>query len=305
VDYSKSMFELFWDVVWFTHKEAEGGANPMLREGELMGLSLLDEAELIRFSQLMQRSLGGPFSLDSKFQGYMSPNEHRSPQVVHISGFITGTVLVLEFGDGEPGAALYENQAETMKEYFRGQARQSSIVDMVVAALEQLQHVNRDRLRPFTANYCYGTTELSKFHHPCHTQEQSTRPKRPLSPLPTAQPVLFVEDSGMIGMASCNVRSDDLLVQFQNCDIAAIIRPCSGDETKFRLVGRAVVARKFGEKRKTVSESSAELFKYAVPEPSSLDLGKQIWLWLDAVTLQELTCHVSERREYNFDTLTV
>jgi len=109
----------------------------------------------------------------------------------------------------------------------------------------------------------------------------------------------------MIGLASCNVRSDDLLVQFHNCDIAAIIRQCGDNEAEFRLVGRAVVARKFDEKRKTVSESSPELFKYAVPEPSSLDIGKKIWLWLDAATLQELTCPLSDRREYNFDTLAV
>jgi hypothetical protein len=120
---------------------------------------------------------------------------------------------------------------------------------------------------------------------------------------PKAQPVLFVEDSGLIGLASCNVRSDDLLVQFFDCDVAVIIRQCGENETEFRLVGRAVVARKFGEKRKTVSESSAELFKYAVPELSTLDPRKKIWLWLDAITLQELTCPVSDRREYNFDTL--
>jgi hypothetical protein len=66
-----------------------------------------------------------------------------------------------------------------------------------------------------------------------------------------------------------------------------------------------VVARKFGEKRKTVSESSPELFKYSVPDNSTLYVKQGIWLWLDAVTLQELTCPVSERREYNFDTLVV
>jgi hypothetical protein len=166
---------------------------------------------------------------------------------------------------------------------------------MVTAALEQLQHINRDRLRPFTGDYSYGATEFLDI---CYIQQQTIRSKRPMSP--KAQPVLFVEDSGMIGMASCNVRSDDLLVQFQNCDVAAIIRQCGDNETEFRLVGRAVVARKFDEKRKTVSGSSAELFKYAVPETSALQLGKKIWLWLDAVTLQELTCPVSDRREYNF-----
>jgi hypothetical protein len=289
VDYSKSMFELFWDVVWHTYKQREGRV-----------IQKFHRKELIRFSQLMQRSLGGPFSVDAKFKGYLKPTEPRSPQLVHLPGFITGTVLVLEFGDSEPGAALCQNQAETLKEYFRGQARQSSIVDMVVAALEKLQHVNRDRLRQFTVNYSYGTTE---FRDPYHAQQESTRPTRPM--LPKAQPVLFVKDSGMIGLASCNVRSDDLLVQFRNCDIAAIIRRCGENETEFRLVGRAVVARQLGEKRKTVSESSPELFKYAVPDNSTRYKRKVIWLWLDAVTLQELTCPVSERREYNFDTLGV
>jgi hypothetical protein len=289
VDYSKSMFELFWDVVWLTYKQEPGSETPMLHA-----------VELIRFSQLMQRSLGGPFPVDNKFQGDMSLTEHPFPQLVHLSGFITGTVLVLEFGDSETAVARYRTQSETLKQYFRGQARQTSTIDIVAAALEQLQHVNRDRLRPFTANYSYGTTD---FQDPYHAQQQNTRPTRLMSP--KAQPVLFVEDSGMIGLASCNVRSDDLLVQFQNCDIAAIIRRCGENEAEFRLVGRAVVARKFGEKRKTVSESSPELFKYSVPDNSTLYVKQGIWLWLDAVTLQELTCPVSERREYNFDTLVV
>jgi hypothetical protein len=289
VDYSKSTFELFWDVVRFMYKQVKGNAFSMLRE-----------KELIRFSQLMQRSLGGPFSVGTKFQGDISPTEPHSPPLVHFSGFITGTVLVLDFGDSEPGAAPYQNQAEILKQYFRGQGRQSSTADIVAAALEQLQQVDKDRLRPFAANYSYGTTN---FRDPYHAQQQNTRAARPMSS--QARPVLFVEGSGMIGLASCNVRSDDLLVQFHNCDIAAIIRQCGENEAEFRLVGRAVVARKFDEKRKTVSESSPELFKYAVPEPSSLDIGKKIWLWLDAATLQELTCPLSDRREYNFDTLAV
>jgi hypothetical protein len=306
VDYSKSMFELFWDVVWFTYKQLREDTSRTLSESgsEPIQLSLLHQArgELIRFSQLMQRSLGGPFSVDITFQGYMSPIEPPSLPLVLLYGFITGTVLVLDFGGSEPGAALYQNEAETLKQYFRGQAGQSSTVDMVAAALEQLQDANRDRLRPFTTNYSYGTTDFQYSHHP---QQRNTRPKRPVSPSPTAQPVLFVEDSGLIGLASRNVRSDDLLVQFQNCDIAAIIRQCGDNEAEFRLVSRAVVARKFDEKRKTVSESSAELFKYAVPDNSTVNMKQRIWFWLDAVTLQELTCPVSERREYNFDTLAV
>jgi hypothetical protein len=307
VDYSKSMFELFWDVVWFSYKQPIDRLAQRLRESELelFQINMLDEAqtELVRFSQLMQRSLGGPFSVDTKFQGYMSLTEPRSRRPVHCYGFITGTVLALDFGGSEPGAALHQNEAETLKQYFRGQAGQSSTFDMVATALEQLQDVNRDRFRRLTANYCYGTTELSRFQNLYYAQEQNTRPKRPLSPSPKAQPVLFVEDSGMIGLASCNVRSDDLVVQFQNCDIAAIFRHCGENDKEFRLVGRAVVARKFGEKRKRVSESSAELFKYAVPDSTTYMEG--IWLWLDAVTLQELTCPVSERREYYFDTLSV
>jgi hypothetical protein len=129
VDYSKSMFELFWDIVWFTYKQLVESTAQTLGELEPIQFSLLYEAEgeVIRFSQLMQRSLGGPFLVDTKFQGYMSPAEPRSPPLVHLYGFIVGTVLVLDFGGNEPGAALYRNEAETLKQYFRGQARQMSV----------------------------------------------------------------------------------------------------------------------------------------------------------------------------------
>lgn len=310
VNYSKSMFELFWDVVQYTYKQEDGKSRGNTEETHL---------ELVRFSQLMQRSLGGPFLVDDKFQEHMSDTE-TFPTRIHLHGFVMGKVS-LDSGCHDSESDTYLNQAEMLKQYFRSQSGQRSVVDMVETALEQLQHANKDLssvadmvetalaelqhvdmglLRPFTTSHSYGTTD---FRDSYHSKEQSRCPARSKSA--KNQPVLFVENNGLIGLASCNVRNNDLLVQFSNCDTAAIVRPSAGSYREYILVGRAVVARRFDEQRKTVSESSAELFKYAVPEPSSLLTEKIIRFWIDPVTLQELTCPVSDRREYDFNTTAV
>lgn len=50
VDYEKPMFEIYRDILAHTHKSEN-------RQGQISAMSLL----LPRFSQLVQRSLGGPF----------------------------------------------------------------------------------------------------------------------------------------------------------------------------------------------------------------------------------------------------
>lgn len=59
-------------------------------------------------------------------------------------------------------------------------------------------------------------------------------------------------------------------MRFSNCEVAAIIFPRPRRQAQFSLIGRVIVARRTGEKRKAVSESSPELFKYSVPDSSSL-----------------------------------
>jgi hypothetical protein len=73
---------------------------------------------------------------------------------------------------------------------------------------------------------------------------------------------------------------------------------------EYKLIGRAVVAKRFGEKEKRVSLSSPELFQYNVPEASDLAEMDRISIDVDTLTLQGLTCPTSrEKREYMFNTL--
>jgi hypothetical protein len=166
--------------------------------------------------------------------------------------------------------------------------------------LDQLKDANQDLLTPITGIHAWSTKKIEEQDKSPH-REMHSRAKKARN----SHPVLFVESSGLTGLAPYNVRSDDLLVQFSNCDIAAIIRPSADNEDEYIVVGRAVVARRFDEKRKAVSDSSPELFQYAVPSPQSLLVDKMVWLELDAETLQKLTCPVTEKREYNFDVLAV
>ena len=71
----------------------------------------------------------------------------------------------------------------------------------------------------------------------------------------------------------------------------------------YKIVSRAVVAKRFGEKEQRVSSSSPELFQYHVPETSDLNAENKISFEVEALALQELTCPTSSvRREYIFST---
>jgi hypothetical protein len=286
------MFDLFWDVVWLTYKQESIHTRDIDIRNSF-------QPELIRFSQLLQRSLGGPFPADEVLDKRKDKEIGLSP-VVRVPGFIIGPILLLDFGDDLSSSALYQNRVEILKQYFGGQRSRESLADMVALVLDQLKDAKEDLLTPMTGIQAWSTKKIQDQDDsaPREMYSQARKSRKP-------QPVLFVESSGLIGFAPATVRSDDLLVQFSNCDIAAIIRPSVDNEDEYTIVGRAVVARRFDEKRKAVSDSSPELFKYAVPDPESLLAEKLVWLGFDAVTLQKLTCPVSEKREYNFDVLAV
>jgi len=293
VDYSKSMLSLFWDVVRLTNEQ---------ENSQTMDTEIRDsfQTELVRFAQLLQRSLGGPFPADELIDA-QKVTEIGLQQVLQLPGFIIGPILLLDFGDGLSASALYQSRMEILKHYFEVQRSQGSLTAMVTTVLDQLEEARQDLLAAMSGIHAWGSQNVPR-------HEDSPRQNihcRKIKRLRNSRPILFVESSGLIGIAPSTARSDDILVQFSNCDVAAILRPSVEAEDGYRVIGRAVVARRFDEKRKTVSDSSPELFKYAVPDPQSLVADKLVWFELDAVTLQELTCPVSEKREYKFDMLAV
>jgi hypothetical protein len=106
---------------------------------------------------------------------------------------------------------------------------------------------------------------------------------------------LFLEAGGNIGLAPGNIRNADLLCQFQNCDIAVIVRAC-GD--RFSIVGRAAVALRQDEEEVRLNNVVQEKFYSSMVGNVYSGPGRLIivhtplFFYLDPITLQDLTCLV-------------
>ncbi|KAL3426540.1 HET domain-containing protein [Phlyctema vagabunda] len=283
IDYSKPLFELYTDTLSIVLKGAAGR-------------DVADyQFNLPRFSQLFQRSLGGPFLPYTTTRAKLGlQNISAEGSLFPFIGHAVEAILPLESSETSTMSItrLMRQRRESLRDYLRG-TMEPIILDATLR-------------RTVTA---LGTVDVEVIHstlpQPCsissnpQAEPQLQPPLLPSTPLPKHHPRLFIGSSGRIGIGPTNLREDDVLCQFPDCDVSAIIRPC-GDQ--YRLVGRAVVARSFDEKEKRVSSSSPELFRFGVPESSDLLDENRVYWHVDAITLQALTCPASEKRDYDFET---
>jgi len=267
VDYSKSMFEIFVDVMM--HHELSQDNEKSMR------------INLVGFSQLVQRSLAGPFSTMVTLQTDAPDliNNNASMRKFKIWGFLKGPILPLESTQSLARSedSIEQERMVILKNYFRGAVDDSRLGDEISRKLRRLRAADKERLMPFYPKVSHSTnTALSALNHP----------------------QLFSESSGIFGLAPSYIREDDLLCQFANCDVACILRLV---EDNYNLIGRAIVAKRFGKEEQRVSRSSPEVFQYSVPEPKDLEEKNRVELDVDASILQALTCPTSkEQSEYSF-----
>jgi hypothetical protein len=264
VDYSKPMFDLYENVIMH-HSGSQKGAES---EGG-------NSVELVRFSQLLQRSLSGPFPT----------NGLPGRSVFKIQGYISGSILPLETVKSfETSANTIDREWMTiLKSYLQGSVDSFALPSEISKSLNQLRAAQRDRILPHSGRSNSGSqgTATAALTYGNHLR-------------------LFGEASGLIGLSASNIREDDLLCLFAECDVACIVRPV---DENYKIISRAVVAKRFEEKEQRVSSASPELFQYHVPEPSDLEEKSKVWFEVDALRLQELTCPTSPaRREYIFST---
>ena len=94
----------------------------------------------------------------------------------------------------------------------------------------------------------------------------------------------FVTDYGEYGVAANSIREGDILCQFADCDVAAIIRQERGLDT---LVSRAIIAPELCKE---------EELQHTVGRPSN----ELVPLKLDINTLRALTCLVKQSKVYKY-----
>jgi hypothetical protein len=274
IDYSRSLFEVYGDTIKFVYS-----TDHCKQE--------VPAARLCRFSQLLQRSLGGP--LETNRTQNVRASDPDTESIFQVTGFVDGSIVPLEDNTARCTFTacnrqmildeLLNTDAEPLKRKTRN------------AILEQFEAVKDEIIYPSSTIACYGTTDSSLGYDEAHFQP----PRSQLSQAFGSR--LFISESGLIGISSQRIREDDILIQFSGCDVAAIMRPA---DQHYKFVARAFMARRLDEQEQRVSASSPELFRFSVPKE---DLGEKnrMYIWIDTITLQALTCPATgEKRNFSF-----
>jgi hypothetical protein len=79
---------------------------------------------------------------------------------------------------------------------------------------------------------------------------------------------VFVGQNGQMGIAAEGVIVGDKICQFRDSDVTVIVRRggLDSDAISLKLVGKALLARKWDEEARTIGRGSLEIFKYGVLE---------------------------------------
>jgi hypothetical protein len=272
VNYSMSMFEVYVDVVWAYD------ARKYLA------------SQICSFSQLVQRTLKGPFPRHSGVKYDRSDLE-----LLRLRALSKGAILPLDIF---PGASIRQAVAsrkrlEALRSCFQSLVYTMGDIDTYLAnALDQLEQVPPEYLAAIesSSSYVSGPQYLS---NPTLPTNMAFKP-----PQNNGKTRLFLGMNGEIGLAASCIREDDILCQFESCDVAAIVRP-EGD--KYQIISRAVIAKGNGEGEIRQDKLSPVSFKYNVPNllPGGLYANSTLEFHVDGLVFQALTCPLNPKSALN------
>jgi hypothetical protein len=261
VNYSMTMFEVYVDVVW-----AFGTKKNM--------------THICTFTQLVQRTLGGPFPRHSQVS-----HDRSDLGLLNLAALCKGAILPI---DTIPGASIgpavaSRKRVEALRRCFQSLVHTMGDRDIYLAnAVNQLEQVPPEYLAPIDSSSSYVSAWYPQSSPTLQTDMAFIPPKD------NGQTRLFLGTNGEIGLAAGCIREDDVLCQFIDCDIAAIVRP-KGD--KYQIISRAVVAKINGEGEIRQDKLSPVSFKYNVPKYAFTALEFHV----DWLVLQALTCPLNPK----------
>jgi hypothetical protein len=102
-------------------------------------------------------------------------------------------------------------------------------------ALNQLEQVPSDCLAAIQTSTSY-VSDVERLRFPSLPIDTGFKPSQQ-----NKGTRLFLGISGEIGLAASCIREDDILCQFSDCDVAAIVRP-KGE--RYQIISRAVIAKR-------------------------------------------------------------
>ncbi|PVH79250.1 HET-domain-containing protein [Cadophora sp. DSE1049] len=282
VDYSKSLFEVYEDVVRFQYRS-----------------TALNTKTVVHFSQLVQRLLGGTYQMQRDLGDKKNPfvalqsNNDRTKAFKAV-GVYTGSVSSVGCSYDEfiavPDAtrkwkvSLQKCQTDLEKLRRKNEGFMRVLLD--------LEKPELDRIRAIEPNFSWkGAKDM---HGVLGVPTRGSRSEHELLPLfkfgpeengetePSA-PRLFSTRSGVIGLIPSNARVGDMLFHFWESDVVAVVRL---EVSYMRIIGRAAIANaEFTPESKFLSPSD-----WVQDTEKGLDFEKKgIELYMDIPTLQLLT----------------
>lgn len=156
-------------------------------------------------------------------------------QLLRVNGLIAGPIHLLEvFEDNTTSACFAKSRrVSSIANYFAPDPVGASKewIEFALGRLERQHAVHGKRIMSLNNSISYAAKTADPSVLPLQNDDlpkevQSTGHR------------LFLEAGGNIGLAPGNIRNADLLCQFQNCDIAVIVRACAD---RFSIVGEQSV----------------------------------------------------------------
>jgi hypothetical protein len=279
IDYSKSLFELYDDVVQFQYQSSKTNAKT-----------------IIHFSQLVQRLLGGPKAmlkdLSTTRPGQPIPLLAPDPieegsGIVKVTGVFGGIISAVgpSYDDfvGNPVATRSWKVTISKCQVAKGKLRQKN--ECFEGTLLKLDKPDLDTIHPIDPHFSWrklrekdnmNTSELIPIFKFGPESEETENCR-------SQQPYLFATRHGAIGLMPHNAREGDLLFQFWNSDVVAVVR--SDGSHHMRVIGRAVIAN---DEYQSSSKFLAPMGLDTHPE-TGLNFDEGVDLYIDIRTMQLLT----------------
>jgi hypothetical protein len=315
VDYNRSMFEVFTDTLHH------------IKHSSVRGEGTLYNFYTVRFAQLMQVLLKGPFT-DTRERG----------QFFRICGFQTGTIkcigtactidddfniikaklehLFRNHPSATRGIPFTRDRFDTKGRYARlealAYAREHNlppaheISPIITKTISIYESKCMDAIHPWNAAYFNAITrpysmdgivqEGSSLDMPCVSTAIDTTQSPPILP-----PKFFLNTTLGFGLCPESSLPGDIVVQFLNSNTAAILRPCVGIErgTHYRFIGRAFVGRDGGvdATMKIIGSPNNDALKkhgsiMTEEEVAKRGLTSCVEMVVDGETLQHLTARL-------------
>jgi hypothetical protein len=282
VDYSKSLYELYLEVIEFHCRSEPQLDEPQLDEPQLdeslLGGPLLAgidrEMRIVAFSTLLQQIFEDGVEAEIQNIGYMKMSGHQL-MTVKARALIEGRILYLgpQHSDVVSSAQASKIWKSSFRKYYNNsqnlarlreqdEAYTAVLLDMDETDLARVSKDPSPDRQIFISNHAWLSDEVPyrsdyrkwwrqrELNHDQYTNrlrfEDEFKPESALERI--AEPRRFLGSNTCMGLVHPWAEVGDFICRFWGCDVAAVLRPDS--DNYFIMVGRADMATSWTKKEK-------------------------------------------------------